>query len=87
MLVTLQVSVSPYVVFQPQSEYHHKIECETEEMKKCRISSKRFEGVYWANEWINDAPQGPDAHYVDYSSNELGRYFRVVAPAPSDMWT
>ena len=66
-------------------EYHHKIECETEEMKKCRIISKRFEG-YWAMEKINDAPNAPDGHYLVYSNNEVGRYFSITAPPPSDSW-
>ena len=69
-------------------EHHHKVECETEEMLKCRISSKRFEEMYWANEHISHVPnKAPDGHYVDYSTNEIGRYFRILAPTPSDSYT
>ena len=55
-------------------------------MLKCQITSKRFSGSYWCNEWVGEppAPGGTEAHYVHYSKNDIGRYWRIMAPPPSD---
>ena len=54
---------------------------------KCRIYSKRFSGLYWTNQWIEGPPGGPDEHYVHYDGTEYTRYFRILAPEPSDYYT
>lgn len=92
-LVMLKEEYSP----EKDEDYHyqHKVECETEEMTKCRISSRRsgFENDFWCMQYIDNlAPppphekKGPDGYYVHYCSQEDLRYWRILAPSPNDQF-